>query len=126
MKRLFIVLTIVTVLFSTMPSKAQAEGLVCPVMWGIFNETTLDISILSALDTTVSGYVTDYKTNATFSNVYLGTATVKRLSLSYSLNNTNGLLAKLYFTQYTPLLGRQMVTECNIARGAGFFSIRIK
>ena len=81
---------------------------------------------MSLLDTTVSGYVTDYKTAATFNGIYLGTARVKRLALSYNLHNTDGLLVKLYFTQITPLLGETVVTECNMIRGRGFFSARIK
>ncbi len=125
MNRLFLAIMVVVILLVSVPSKAQAIGLSCPLRWGTFNETTLDLSILSGLDTTVSGYVTDYTTTVNFGPIYLGTAKVKHLSLSYNLHNTNGLLAKLFFSQITPLLGHTVVTECNTIRGAGYFSVRI-
>lgn len=124
MNRLFLAVMVVVILFATVPSEAQA-GLSCPPMWGKFNETTLDFSILSVLDTTVSGYVTDYRNTVTFGPLYLGTATIKHLQLSYQLHNTNGMRATFYFTQITPLLGHAVVTECNTIRAPGRFGIRI-
>lgn len=124
MNRTFLSIMIVALLLVSMPSKAMA-GLSCPPRWGTFNETTLDLRILSSLDTTVSGYVTDYKSTVSFGPIYLGKATVKRLRLSYNLRNTNGLRATFLFTQITPLLGHTVVTECNTIRGPGNFSIRI-
>ena len=124
MSKFFLAMMAVVLLFASVPSKAAAKGdLSCPPRWGTFNETTLDFSILSSLDTTVSGTVTDYKDTVTFGPIYLGKATVKHLSLSYNLHNTNGLQIKFIFTQITPM-GRTAVTECTTTRGAGFFSIR--
>lgn len=124
MKKLLLAVMVIVILFASVPGKAAAKGdLSCPPRWGTFNETTLDLTILSVLDTTVSGYVTDYKNTVTFGPVHLGKARVKRLFLSYSLHNTTGLQAKFFFTQITPM-GRTAVTECTTTRGAGFFSIR--
>lgn len=115
---------IITLIFTTFGSAKADFGLSCPIMYGIFNETTLDQTIVGINESLISGYVTDYKTNATFSNVQL-TRFNRRLALSYSLKNTNGLEAVLFFTDITPLLGRTVVTKCVISRGPGYFSIRI-
>jgi len=104
MKKIISVLLMVTILFTVFPENTYAIGLSCPVMRGTFSETKLDISIMSNLDTTVSGYVTDYKSTRYFGPIYLGKEGIKHLTLSYNLKNTKGMLAKFYFTQITPLL----------------------